>query len=138
MEPYVYWFMLALVLAGLEMATGTFYMLVLSGAMALGGVTALAGMELVMQMVMAGVTAIVGALVLRRIKGARPAAVGSNSFDIGQPVKVLTWNADGTARVHYRGAEWDAAPESGDTPREGMLYIKAMQGSKLILTQHKP
>ncbi len=137
MADYIYWFMLALVLAGLEMSTGTFYMLVLSGAMALGGVAALVGLEQTMQMVVTGVVAVIGALVLRRIKGARPASVGSNSFDIGQPVKVLTWNADGTARVHYRGAEWDAEPESTHTPREGVLYIKAIQGSKLILTQHK-
>ena len=137
MADYIYWFMLALVLAGLEMATGTFYMLVLSGAMALGGLAALAGMELAIQMVVAGVAAVIGALVLRRIKGAKPANADSNSLDIGQPVKVLTWNADGTARVHYRGAEWDAEPESSDTPREGILYIKAMQGSKLILTQHQ-
>jgi membrane protein implicated in regulation of membrane protease activity len=138
MEPYVYWFVLALVLLGVEMATGTFYILVLSIAVALGGVAALAGFEQTMQMALTGVAAVIGTVILRRMKGARPQAAGSNSLDIGQAVKVVVWNADGTARVQYRGAEWDAELESADTSREAMLYIKAMQGSKLILTQHKP
>jgi membrane protein implicated in regulation of membrane protease activity len=137
MEPYVYWLILALLLAGLEMATGTFYMLVLSIAAALGGVVALAGLALTMQMVAAGLAAVIGTVVLRQIKGSRPAPA-DNNFDIGQQVRVLTWNADGTARVHYRGAEWDGELESSQTPHGETLYIKAIQGSKLILTQHKP
>lgn len=138
MEHYIYWFVLALVLLGVEMATGTFYILVLSIAVALGGVAALAGFEPVMQMALTGVAAITGTVILRRMKGARPQAANSNNLDIGQTVKVVAWNADGAARVQYRGAEWDAELESADTPRDASLYIKAMQGSKLILTQHKP
>jgi len=138
MAPYIYWFILALVLLGLEMASGTFYMLVLACAVALGGVAALAGLGMTMQLSVAGVAAVIGTLVLRRVKGARPVGADNVNPDIGQPVRVLTWNADGTARVHYRGAEWDAELESAQTAREGTLYIKAIQGSKLILTQHKP
>ena len=138
MAHYIYWFTLALVLLGLEMATGTFYMLVLSVAVALGGVAALAGLEFTMQMALVGVAAVVGTFILRRIKGGRPAGAESNNLEIGQSVKVIRWNDDGTARVHYRGADWDAAPESADTPRDTTLYIKATLGSKLILSQHKP
>jgi membrane protein implicated in regulation of membrane protease activity len=138
MAPYIYWFMLALLLLGLEMASGTFYMLVLSLAAALGGAAALAGLELTMQLALVGVAAVAGTLILRRTRSARPDDKGNEGFDIGQPVRVLSWNADGTARVHYRGADWDAEPESADMPREGVLYIKATKGSKLILSQHKP
>lgn len=138
MAPYIYWFVLSLVLLGLEMATGTFYMLVLSLAVAIGGLAALAGLGLAMQLTLVGVAAVVGTVILRRTRRARPDDKSNEGFDIGQPVKVLSWNADGTARVYYRGADWDAEPESGDTPREGVLYIKATQGSKLILSQHKP
>jgi len=137
MEPYIYWLILALILLGVEMATGTFYMLVLSVAMALGGLVALAGMGLAVQMTLAGLAAVIGTFILRRIKGGRPAGAESNSLDTGQPVKIIRWNDDGTARVHYRGAEWDAELESADTARDATLYIKAMQGNKLILTQHK-
>lgn len=138
MEHYIYWFILALVLLGLEMATGTFYFLVLSIAAAIGGILALAGLGLALQYSLAGLIAVAGTVILRRMKGARPQATGGNNLDIGQPVRVVTWNADGTARVQYRGAEWDAEPESAGIARDAALYIKAMQGSKLILTQHKP
>jgi membrane protein implicated in regulation of membrane protease activity len=121
MAAYAVWFIMALVLLGLEMATGTFYMLVLSVAVASGGVAALAGI-----------------IILNRIKKVRPAHAANIGMDIGQPVRVVTWNADGTARVQYRGAEWDAEAELPDTPRDATLYIKALHGSKLILTQHKP
>jgi membrane protein implicated in regulation of membrane protease activity len=138
MAPYIYWFMLALLLLGLEMATGTFYMLVLSLAAGLGGVVALAGLELALQLTLAGAAAVVGTVILRRMRSARPDEKGNPGFDIGQPVQVVAWHDDGTARVRYRGADWDAEPESGDMPRDATLYIKATQGSKLILTQHKP
>jgi membrane protein implicated in regulation of membrane protease activity len=140
MALHMYWIILALVLLGVEMATGTFYMLVLSLAIALGGLVALAGWALSVQMAVAGLAAVIGTLALRLMRDVRQTAPGNNSPDIGQMVRVLSWNADGTARVHYRGADWDAELESGDTPSnppQGVLYIKATQGSKLILTQHK-
>lgn len=138
MAPYIYWIILALVLLGVEMATGTFYMLVLSLAMALGGVLALAGLALPLQMTLVGLAAVIGTALLRRVRSGRPDNAKHDSLDVGQSVRVLAWKEDGTARVHYRGADWDAEPESADMPRDGVFYIKATQGSKLILTQHKP
>lgn len=139
MADYTWWFVTALILAGVEMATGTFYVLMLALAAALGGIAALAGLDMTWQYSLAGLAAIVGTVVLYRIRAARPASVpADNNLDIGQPVKVLRWNEDGTARVRYRGADWDAAAESADTPRTDQLYIKSAQANKLILTQHKP
>jgi membrane protein implicated in regulation of membrane protease activity len=138
MAAYIYWFMLALVLLGLEMTSGTFYMLVLSMAVALGGVAALAGLGLVWQLSLAGAAAVIGTLILRQSRITRPADAKNDSFDIGQPVQVIAWNENGTARVHYRGAEWDALPEGAVTSPDAAFYIKAVQGSKLILTQQKP
>jgi membrane protein implicated in regulation of membrane protease activity len=138
MAPYAYWLILALILLGLEMVTGTFYVLVVSIAAALGGLAAWAGAEMVWQLVLAGVAAVIGTLILRRSKITRKPDPNNDSFDIGQPVRVIKWNEDGTVRVHYRGAEWDAEPESAVLTRDVTLYIKAIQGSKLILTQVKP
>jgi membrane protein implicated in regulation of membrane protease activity len=137
MATYVYWFLLALGLLMVEMATGTFYMLVLSIALAVGGMVALLGLDEQLQLVLSATAGITGIILLRRAKAARPAEAASQNFDIGQPVQVIAWHEDGTARVHYRGAEWDAEPESADTPRASTLYIKFMRGSTLILTQHK-
>lgn len=138
MAPYVYWFLLALVLLGLEMATGTFYVLVLAIALGVGGIVALLGLGLPLQLTLSAVTGIVGTVILRRAKFVRPGTVSNQSLDIGQPVQVVAWRDDGTVRVYYRGAEWDAEPEFADTPRDQTLYIKAMRGSILILTHLKP
>lgn len=138
MAPYIYWFMLAFGLLALEMATGTFYMLMLAVAVAIGGVAALLGLDLPIQITLTALAGIIGTVVLRRMKSTRPADTVSQSLDAGQTVQLIAWREDGSARVHYRGAEWDAEPESADMPHEGTLYIREIQGSKLILTHHKP
>jgi membrane protein implicated in regulation of membrane protease activity len=138
MAAYTYWFILALILLGVEMMSGTFYMLVLSIAVGLAGVAAWAGLAMVWQITLAGVAAIIGTLILRRSKVTRTADANKDSLDIGQTVRLVSWNDDGSMRVYYRGAEWDAEPESADVHRDGMLYIKTIQGSKLILTQTRP
>ncbi len=137
MALYVYWFLLALILLGLEMLTGTFYLLVVAIAMAVGGLVALLGISLAWQLVLGAATGIAGTIMLRRWKSTQASASPNVSLDAGQPVKVLKWNDNGTARVFYRGAEWDAEPESADTPRDATLYIAAMRGSGLVLTHRK-
>jgi membrane protein implicated in regulation of membrane protease activity len=138
MAPYVYWFLLALVLAGLEMVTGTFYLLVVAIAMAVGGIAALLGVAMAWQLLLGAITGITGTILLRRWKSGQSRETADDNLDIGQAVKVLRWNDDGTSRVSYRGAEWDAVPESGATPREGTLYIAAVRGASLVLTHRKP
>ena len=130
MENYVYWFSIAVVLLMVEMATGTFYMLILSLAFGAGGVAALAGSNMPLQMLLGALFGVVGIFVLRRTKTTTQVA---QSLDIGQAVNVVAWHEDGTARVRYRGAEWDAELQSADLPHEGTLYIKEIRGSKLIL-----
>ena len=137
MPPYAYWFILAFGLLALEMATGTFYMLMLAAALATGGVAALFGLGLPVQITLAALAGIVGTIILRRMKSIRPADAASQGLDTGQPVQVIAWHEDGSARVHYRGAEWDAEPESADMPHDGMFYIKEIHGSKLILTPQR-
>lgn len=138
MAVYIYWFLLALVLLGLEMATGTFYLLVLSVAMAVGGSAALLEASVAWQLTLCALAAVAGTLVLRLWKNAHFNKVADASLDVGQPVQIEAWHENGTARVLYRGAAWDAEPESADMPREGMCYIKEMRGSSLILTHRKP
>jgi membrane protein implicated in regulation of membrane protease activity len=138
MASYVYWFLSGLILLGLEMVSGTFYLLVLGIALFIGGGAALAGFGAPLQFALAAFSGIIGTVILRKLRPARSAALDEQSLDIGQPVQVLTWHDNGTARVHYRGAEWDAETESADTPHDATLYIKALRGAILILTHHKP
>jgi membrane protein implicated in regulation of membrane protease activity len=137
MEIYVYWFLLALILLGLEMVTGTFYLLIVAIAMAVGGLVALLGMSLAWQLILGAVTGVTGTIILRRWKSAHASESPNTSLDIGQPVRVIKWHDNGTARVFYRGAEWDAEPESAGTPHDETLYIAAVRGSGLVLTHRK-
>ncbi len=137
MQTYTWWFALAFVLVAVEMLTGTFYFLALAVAAAVGGLLALAGLGVALQYALTGVLGVANILAVRHLRksGSVRADLG---LDVGQPVTVLTWRADGSARVQYRGAEWDAEPESPDVPRDTTLYIKAVRGSRLIVTHHRP
>ncbi len=137
MEIYIYWFLLALILLGLEMVTGTFYLLVVAVAMAVGGLTALLGAGVAWQLTLGALTGVTGTIMLRHWKSTQSKAAPGVDLDAGQAVRVLKWNDNGTARVFYRGAEWDAELESADTPRDTTLYIAAVRGSGLVLTNRK-
>jgi membrane protein implicated in regulation of membrane protease activity len=58
-------------------------------------------------------------------------------LDVGQPVHVENWNADGTARVAYRGTQWTAELAAPDTPRARTMYIVAMRGSILVVADRR-
>ena len=138
MEIYSYWLMLALVLLALEMATGTFYMLVVSVAAAVAGLAALMHASIEIQLMLCALVVIGGTIALRQWKKTQSDDQSSASLDVCQPVQVLAWHDDGGARVVYRGAEWDATLESADMPHDGTFYIKQMHGSTLVLTHRKP
>jgi membrane protein implicated in regulation of membrane protease activity len=137
METYIYWFVLSLVLVGLEMATGTFYLLMVAVAMAVGGLAALLGTSMAWQLTLSALMVIAGTIFLRRWKSTQASAASSTNFDIGQPVRVIKWNDNGSARVFYRGAEWDAELETASIPQNETLYIAAIRGSGLVLTNRK-
>jgi len=137
MAIYIYWFLLALILAGLEMATGTFYLLIIAIAMTIGGASALLGLVFTAQLALAALAGITGIFLLQRTKGVHTSNASTHSLDTGQPVEILTWRDDGTARVFYRGTEWNAELEAKDSGHEGGFYIKDIRGSVLILTNRK-
>jgi membrane protein implicated in regulation of membrane protease activity len=140
MPHYIYWLIAALVLLGVEMVVGNFYMMALSLACALAGTLGLAALSFKIQVTAAVVAAVVGLVMVRRMKTSGPARGGKPAA--GGPVRVVRWNEDGTARVHYQGEEWDAELESPDASTDAahdeMLYVKSMHGSKLLLTRRKP
>jgi len=138
MAPYIYWFLLALGLVMLELVTGTFYMLVLALALGIGGLAALLGWSEPTQYTLSALAGVIGTLVLQYTRRGKARPASTQDLDIGQPVQGVTWNQDGTGRALYRGTEWNAEPESADLSREGPLYIKALRGSTLILTNRKP
>ncbi len=63
MADYWIWWILAALLVAAELMTGTFYLLAVGFAFAVGGFTAISGVELPLQLVVAGVVAVAGTIV---------------------------------------------------------------------------
>ncbi len=127
------WLIAAALLIGAELMTGTFYLLAIGVAAAIGGVVALAGMSFEAQCIIAAVCGFVCVFIAHRwrMKHGRP--LPQQAHDIGQTVRVRHWNDDGTARVEYRGTQWDAELASPDIPRSETMVIVGLRGSNLIV-----
>jgi membrane protein implicated in regulation of membrane protease activity len=134
MTIHYLWFIAAAILVGVEMMTGTFYLLVLAAATLFGGVLAYVGLDFWWQIGGTAVFAVVGTYALYewKKKNATQPKLSPN-LDVGQRVRVNEWRDDGSARVSYRGAQWDAVLESEVTPRRDQMVIVATRGSQLVL-----
>jgi membrane protein implicated in regulation of membrane protease activity len=132
------WWIFAAVLVGAELLTGTFYLLAVGVAVALGGVAAFAGASLPVQFVVAGALGVALTMIAHRLRLSRATPPPQPSLDVGQSVRVETWNSDGTARVNYRGTNWDAELAAPDVPHAATMYIVATRGSRLILSDRRP
>jgi membrane protein implicated in regulation of membrane protease activity len=132
------WWIAAALLIGAELLTGTFYLLAIGIAVALGGTAAWLGASTEAQFAVAGVLGVALTIAAHRLRVARATPPPQPSLDIGHAVKVATWSADGRARVDYRGSTWDAELASPDVARAETLYIVAVRGSVLVLSDRRP
>ncbi|MDR2710231.1 MAG: NfeD family protein [Burkholderiales bacterium] len=131
------WWVAALVLISIEMLSGTFYLLALAVAAAVGGVVGLLGGNFSWQLFAVSITGIVGCLAAYYWHckgGGKPQK--QEAFDVGQRVQVLNWNDDGSARVSYRGSWWDAIAATPDTPHRDSMIIVEVRGSVLVLGEN--
>jgi membrane protein implicated in regulation of membrane protease activity len=132
------WWIVAGLLVIAELLTGTFYLLMLSLGAVGGAIAAGLGLTLSFQLVAAAAVG-GGATAFwhwRRAQQPRSAPTHMNrdvNLDIGERVTVTGWDADGTARVNYRGSTWSArlAPDSDDSP--GVYVVVAVEGNHLLL-----
>ncbi len=138
MASYWLWWILAAVLVGTELVTGTFYLLAVGIAFSVGGLAAWLGASTEAQLLLAGVLGAAGVLAAQRWRRRYAAPPPAPGFDLGQPVRVQAWNPDGTARVAYRGSLWTAELAAPDVPRGEVMYIVATRGSTLIVADHRP
>ena len=132
------WWVVAGALVAVELATGTFYLLMLALGAAAAALAGHAGVGLSAQLVVAAIVGggAVTAWHLRRMRqpAAPPAQANRDiNLDIGTRVNVPAWEADGTARVPYRGAIWSARHSGAGTPAPGEHVIVAVNGSELLL-----
>lgn len=136
MESHWMWWLAALALVIAEMFSGTFYLLAVALGLVAAGLAALLGMAGNGQALVAALLCSASVAVLYLWKRKAVATTQSNfSYDIGQRVRVASWTGERHARVHYRGAEWDAqlaASAVSDVTRNEWR-IKEISGSLLII-----
>ncbi|MDB5819072.1 MAG: putative rane protein [Rhizobacter sp.] len=132
------WWIAAGVLIALELVTGTFYLLMLSIGVVGGALAAQAGTPSVVQMIVAAAVG-GGAVVAWHMKRkSRPSSSNRDvHLDVGERVFVNGWDAQGDARVQYRGTQWPARHIGEGTPAAGEHVIRAIEGNRLMLQLHR-
>ena len=133
------WWVAAGIVVAAELATGTFYLLMIALGLAAGAVAGHVGFGLSMQVLLAalvggGATA---AWHWHRARQPQSAPARENrdvNLDIGERVSVDAWAADGTARVHYRGSAWTARLAPGAAAMPGQHLVSAVDGNWLVLS----
>jgi membrane protein implicated in regulation of membrane protease activity len=133
-----WWWLATGVLVAAELATGTFYLLMLAIGAAAAALAAHASLAFSGQLIVAAVVGggAVAAWHLKRGQQPRAAPASQNrdvNLDIGEQVQVASWNADGSATVHYRGAAWQARWLGQGLPSPGAHVIRAVEGNRLLL-----
>jgi membrane protein implicated in regulation of membrane protease activity len=132
------WWLMAGGAVAVELVTGTFYLLMLAIGLAAGALAAHAGAPLTAQLATAAVVGggAVAAWHLQRGEG--PGAVDASAnrdvnLDIGETVQVDAWNADGTATIKYRGANWTVVAAPGAGHGTGAHRVREVVGSRFVV-----
>jgi membrane protein implicated in regulation of membrane protease activity len=143
-QPTVWW-TLAGGLIAVEMLTGTFYLLMMALGMAGGALAAHAGIGITVQIVVAALVgggAVTACYFWNQRQGRHTApqhatANKAVNLDMGGLVEVHSWGPSNTTTVKYRGADWAASLQLGETPEPGQHRIVDVRGSQLVLQTTK-
>ena len=139
MDESTFWWLLAGVAVAAELMTGTFYLLMLALGLVGAALAASAGATLTAQIAVAaavggGAVVVWRWLQLRRGYRAPPAQANPDvNMDVGQTVQIAAWAADGSAQVHYRGANWTAVHRPGVLPSAGEHRVAEVIGARLLV-----
>jgi membrane protein implicated in regulation of membrane protease activity len=133
----VWWIVTALLVA-VELASGSFYLLMLALGSAAAAVAAHLGLGLNAQLALG---ALVGAGAVaawharrRRTPGAPAAAENRDvNLDIGETVQVSDWDAQGAAFAQYRGSRWSVRHIGPGLPRPGAFVIRRVEANRLFV-----
>ena len=133
-----WWWIATGALVASELASGTFYLLMLAVGTAAAALAAHAGLAHPWQLVTAAAVG-GGAVALwhtQRARGPARAPASENrdvNLDIGGQVQVQQWAGDGSSHVNYRGASGAVRWAGSGTPQPGPHVIRAVEGSCLLL-----
>lgn len=138
MADSTWWWLLAGAMVVLELSTGTFYLLMIATGMAAAALAAHAGLDLTWQFLAAALVSS-AAVVLWYFKKKRSdgdpsvRSLRSVNLDVGEIVQIEQWQADGTAQVQYRGAQWSVMIREGVIPHPGPHRVIELVGSRLLV-----
>jgi membrane protein implicated in regulation of membrane protease activity len=140
MEASTFWWIAAAVLVIAELLTGTIYLLAVAVGGIAGALAAHAGLGLTAQIVIAAAVGTATTLFWHfskarrsRISHVNVSANTDVNQDIGAQVLVDAWNADGTAQVSYRGAQWTVLAPPGAPHASGLHRVKEVTGNRLVV-----
>ncbi|MBX9349484.1 hypothetical protein K5M36_20605 [Chromobacterium vaccinii] len=139
MSQLTFWFGCALVALIAEFVSGTFYLLMVALALACGGLAAWLGAPEPWQWLIASVSGAVGLLLIyRRRRNLMPPPPPQDDPDWGQQVEIRALTTPGHARIHYRGAEWDAVLLDSGLSAGGTGYISGREGNQFKISSQQP
>ena len=132
------WWLLVGAAVGVELATGTIYLLMVAIGLVAAALSAHLGASFSLQIIVAAVVSAGTVLGWRAYKKAQPPSPPASAnrdvnLDVGETVQVDAWNADGTSSVKYRGANWSVASASGSPLAAGHHQVVEVVGSRLIV-----
>jgi membrane protein implicated in regulation of membrane protease activity len=138
LSPATAWWVLAGLLVAAELLTGTFYLLMVALGMVGAAVAAHLGLSFTPQLLMAALVGGGATAVWHWHRAKQPQSAPAHlnrdvNLDIGERVKVTSWEADGTARVSYRGSTWSARLAPGSDHAAGIYIVSAVEGNHLVL-----
>jgi membrane protein implicated in regulation of membrane protease activity len=132
------WWVVTGVLVAVELATGSFYLLMLALGAAAAAIAAHLGLGVNAQLV---VGAVIGAGAVaawhfkRRSMPAGPAAAENRdvNLDIGETVQVNDWDTQGSGSTQYRGARWQVRHMGSGAPQSGRFVIRRVEANRLFV-----
>ena len=138
-----WWWVAAGMAVAAELATGTFYLLMIGLGLGAGAVAALLGVSVAVQVITASAVGGGATAIWHLSRRHQPPAAAAREnrdvhLDIGERVTVTAWANDRTARVTYRGSNWTARLAVGAAPVNGEHRVVAMENNWLVLTPVAP
>ena len=137
MTEATFWWILSGVAVGVEMLTGTFYLLMLSIGLTAGAIGAHLGASLTQQILLAAVIGGASIVAWRSYKKTQPTPPASANhdvnLDIGELVQVEQWESSNNTHVKYHGAQWLVELAPGETAATGAYRIIEVIGSRLLV-----
>jgi membrane protein implicated in regulation of membrane protease activity len=132
------WWVVTGVLVAVELATGSFYLLMLALGAAAAAIAAHLGLSSNVQLFVGaviGAGAVAGWHFKRRGTPAGLSAAEDRdvNLDIGETVQVSDWDTQGGGSTQYRGARWQVRFLGTGMPTSGSFVIRRVEANRLFV-----